>query len=219
MGRFKSDAEYNYQVELLPDRSMPDGHTGFGFTSHDTEVEVLNKILDAYIDTSSPEEIFKFQNHKLEFSVTFLDSIILILTDKRTIVQSYYDEVEKQLEAVNHRILKPYVDGRVLTKDDKLEIYDEQEKLLVQRRNLKDTIAVLKVNIDNLEKSRNFILGMNQRKYTPKTDKFKNDDRYQLGKVSKQTHVNQASLEPIERECETSVATIVKSDFKAQRKK
>ena len=214
MGMFKSDADYNYQVDLLPDRDMPPGHTGFGFTAGDTEVEALGKILDAYMDTSSPESIFEFQHHKLEFSITFLDSMILILSDKRAIVEAYYDEVEKQLEAVNHRILKPYVDGRVLTNEEKLDIYNQNETLLVQRRNLKDTIAVLKVNIENLEKSRNFIFGMNQRKYTPKTDKFKNDDRYQLGKVSR-TQVAPAKLKPVHHEEDETSITKVVANFKS----
>ena len=209
---FKSDADYNYQIDLLPDRDIPSGHTGFGFTENDTEVDAISKILDAYIDTSSPESIFEFQHHKMEFSVTFLDSMILILSDKKATVQAYYDEVEKQLEAVNHRVLKPYVDGRVLTNEEKLDIYDQNEKLLVQRRNLKDTIAVLKVNVENLEKSRNFILGMNQRKYTPKTDKFKNDDRYQLGKISRTTQVAPAKqLGQIRHECDddTSITKVI----------
>ena len=197
---FKSDADYNYQVELLPDREMPSGHTGFNFNDTDTEVTALNKILDAYIDTSSIESVGNFQHHKMEFSITFLDSMILILSRKKATVQSYYDEVEKQLEAINHRILKPYVDGRVLTDQEKLDIYSQYETLLIQRRNLKDTIAILKVNVENFEKSRNFILGMNQRKYTPKTDKFKNDDRYQLGKIPKSTRVDSVKLRPVSRE-------------------
>lgn len=187
---FKTDAEYNYQVDLLPDRDIPVGHTGFDFNPNDTEVDALIKILDAYIDTSSPEKIFEFQHHKLDFSITVLDSMILILSGKKTMVQVYYDEVERQLEAINHRIIKPHIEGRVITTEEKLDIYNQNEALLVRRRNLKDTIAVLKVNIENLEKSRNFILGMNQRKYTPKTNRFKNDDRYQLGKIPRDTYIS-----------------------------
>lgn len=186
MIKFKSDADYNYQVELTPDRDMPVGHKGFNFDIQDTEVNVLKKVLDAYIDTSDMSTIMEFTNHKLDFSIIFIDAMILILSDKRAIIQAYFDEVDKQLEAINHRMIKPYVDGRVLAKEEKLEIYDMQEELLVERRNLKDTIAVLKVIVENLEKSRNFILGMNQRKYTPKTDKFKNDADYQLGKEPKE---------------------------------
>ena len=199
MDMFKPDTEYSCQIELLPDRDIPKGHEGFGFTEKDTEVDALTKILDKYIDVSDINKAVSFCNHKIDFSVTFLDSLIIILSDKKATMQAYYEEVDKQHEAINHRMIKPYVDGRMLTNEEKLEVYNMLEKLLVERRNLKDAIALLKVNIENLEKSRNFILGMNQRKYTPKTERFKNDSRFQLGK-SKENN----KLEPVD----TSVATV-----------
>lgn len=215
MDRLKTDAEYNYQVELTPDRDMPKGHRGFGFTPDDTEVEALQKILNGYIDASTPDKAIEFSNHKMEFSITFLDSFILILTDKKSMIQAYYDEVEKQLEAVNHRMIKPHVEGRVLSMEEKLELYDIQEKLLIQRRSLKDTVSALRVNIENLEKSRNFILGMNQRKYTPKTDRFKNDDNYQLGKVPRETSVAPRQL--VETERDTTVSRVLTNGNKLKK--
>lgn len=183
---FKSDTEYGIQIELTPDRDLPIGHKGFNLDETDTEVTALQKILDKYIDTSSSEAMLEFNDHKVDFSVVFIDSIVKICEIKCAEMESVFDEVNKQIDAINHRILKPYVDGKALTIENKMEIYDMYEELLIQRRRLKDSIAALKVFIDNSKKSRNYILGMNQRKYTPKTDKFKNDADYQLGKEPKE---------------------------------
>lgn len=185
MVEFKKDSEYSTPISLTPTRDLPEGHKGFQFSKEDNEVSVVQKILDGYIDTSSMETILSFYDHKIDFGVTFIDSMIIVLTDKCTIIQAQYDEIEKQLEAISHRMIKPFIDGSTTSNSEKLEIYEQQEQLLIQRRSLKDSIAVLRVCIENFENTRNFILGMSKRKYTPQTEKFKNDERFQLGRGNK----------------------------------
>lgn len=188
MVEFKKDSDYSTPISLTPVRDLPEGHKGFQFNKDNSEVEALQKILDAYIDTSSMESMLSFYEHRIDFGVTFIDSMIIMMTDKRSVVQAQYDDIEKQLEAISHRMIKPFIDGTMPTNAEKLEIYEQQERLLIQRRNLKDLIAVLKVSIENFENTRNFILGMSKRKYTPQTEKFKNDERFQLGRRSRNIH-------------------------------
>lgn len=185
MVAFKKDSAFNTPLSLAPDRELPVGHNGFNFNECTDEISALQAIIDEYIDTTSLETILTFYEHKIDFSVTFIDSLILILSKKYSLIHEQYDETEKQLEAISHRMIKPFIDGGTTTNAEKLEIYEQQEHLLIQRRNLKDSIAVLKVCIENFENARNFVLGMSKRRYTPQTDKYKNDDRFQLGKCNK----------------------------------
>lgn len=176
-GMFKTDDAYGYHISLEEDRSLQAGHD-VGLTSEDTDVTALKKIFDSYIDTSSPDKTAEFIDHKLDFSVTVLDSMYLVLRDKVKEANEQFEEVERELGDISHRMSKTYLSGKTFTSEEKVDMFDKQQELLVRRRNLKDSLTVMRVLMENFEKSRNFILGMNRRQYSAKSNRFKEDPEY-----------------------------------------
>lgn len=174
---FKSDKDYNYKINLEDDRELPQGHP-MGFTETDTDVTAIKKMLDAYVDTTSADTIVQFIDRKLDFSVTFLDSMCLILRDKVNIIEKELCESERELDDISHKMTRAYLVGKTFTSHEKVEMFNIQQELFIKRRDLKDTMTAMKVLWENIEKSRNFILGMNRRMYGPKSERFKNDPEY-----------------------------------------
>lgn len=183
--KFKTDEEYNYRISLDENRSLPQGHE-VGLTGEDTDVSAIMKILDSYIDTSTPDTTITFINHKLDFSVTVLDSMCIILRDKVRDVEAQFIESEKELEDISHKMTRAYLVGKTFTSHEKVEMFNIQQELFIRRRDLKDTLTAMKVVMENLEKSRNFILGMNRRQYNPKSERFKDDPEYAC--ISREEH-------------------------------
>lgn len=180
---FKTDKDYGFAVDLKDDRPLPDGHNLY-FGNCCNDVEALQKILDMYVDVSTRETIESVNDHKMDFALNFIDAMVITMKEKNNIVLESLNEVEAELNDVNHRIVKPNLSGRTLTKEEKLEIYDLQEGLLLQRRRIKDVFTIQKVFIENMEKTRNFILSMNQRFYSPKSDRFKEDKNFYMDKIA-----------------------------------
>lgn len=196
MDIFKPDKDFGVNISLTEDRSLPKGHKIFNLQYTDTEVDAIKKILDKYVNTSTLESACELNNHKIDFSITFLDSMIIIMTKKFEETEKYLKDVESELNDINHRIIKPTLSGNPLTKEEKIKIFDMQEELLVYRRNLKDSISIQKVFIENLEKTRNFILSMNQRMYTPKSERFQNDSEFYIKcNKNRDTRVNTTKKE------------------------
>lgn len=196
MDIFKPDKDFGVNISLTEDRSLPKGHKIFNLQYTDTEVDAIKKILDKYINTSTLDSACELNNHKIDFSITFLDSMIIIMTKKFEETEKYLKDVESELNDISHRIIKPTLSGNPLTKEEKIKIFDMQEELLVYRRNLKDSISIQKVFIENLEKTRNFILSMNQRMYTPKSERFQNDSEFYIKcSKNKDTRVNTTKKE------------------------
>lgn len=171
---FKSDKEYGYQISLSDDRPFPPGHE-LGFTNDDTEVTVIQKILDAFIDTTNADSISEFANYKLEFSLSVLDPFCIVLTKKIADISKELEELGTQEADIHHLMTRPYLAGTTITSTEKVAIYDKHEAILIKRRNVKDTLSALQVLLENLQKSRNFILGMNRRAYSAKSNEFKTD--------------------------------------------
>lgn len=180
---FKTDKEYGFVVDLKDERGLPEGHN-LCFDNCCTDVEAMKMILDMYIDPSSRESIESTNEHKMDFALNFIDSMIVIMREKNVVVLDALNEVETEINDVNHRIVKPTLSGRTLSKEEKLEIYDLQEGLLLQRRKIKDVFTIQKVFIENMEKTRNFILSMNHRFYSPKSDRFKEDKNFYMDKIA-----------------------------------
>ena len=185
MSKFKKDEEYGYTVNFERGRHLPEGHKNiFNFRNSDTEVDVIKKIIDEYIDTSDVKSVAEFNNHKIDFATNVIDSIIIILNEKLNQVQSLNDETDNSLADVSHRMIKPMLNGTTMNIEDKVNLFDIQSDLLLSRRYIKDAISALRVMIENTEKCRNFILCMNNRKYTPKAERFKDNDDYKIDSPS-----------------------------------
>lgn len=176
---FKSDKDYGYQVSLKDGRPFPPGHK-LGFSADDTEVDVLRKILDAFIDTSSADSISKFTDYKLEFGLSMLDPMCIALMEKLDEISKELKEIEAQEADIQHLMTKPYLAGTTITAAEKVKIYDMHEEILIKRRNVKDTMTMVQVILDNMIKSRNFILGMNRRMYSAKSDNFRDNPLFQM---------------------------------------
>ena len=179
MARFKTDEEYGYNINFTKDRHLPAGHD-FNITNHDDEVSALEKILNGYFDVSSIEKASELTNYKMDFGIVFLDSIIQILSKKYSIVNEYAEELDKQTSDMSHKMTIPYLSGQTISKEEKLEAYETLEKIYVQRRKIKDTLSILRVTIENFEKTRNFIVSMNRRQYSPKSKKFHGDKSFRI---------------------------------------
>lgn len=176
---FKRDEEYGYQISLKDDRPFLEGHQ-IGFTKDDTEVTAIQKILDAYIDTSTPDAIAEFPSYKMEFSINVLDSFCIALVKKIDKMTKELDEIKMQEEDIQHLMTKPYLTGQTISPNEKIEIYNRHEKIVVNRRNIKDAIVALQVVLENTEKARNFILGMNRRIYSAKSAKYRDDPSFRI---------------------------------------
>ncbi|MCM1220975.1 MAG: hypothetical protein NC548_41465 [Lachnospiraceae bacterium] len=176
---FKSDEEYGYKISLDEDRSYARGYR-FGFNESDTDVSALRKIINGWFDVSDIEHIKAFADHKLDFSITVLDTLVLAFTEKVDKVRAEFAELEDESNDIAHRITKAVLTGKSVTPKEKIQIYDEHEKVLVQRRKVKDTLSVLEAVLDNMVKSRNFILSMNQRQYRAKSTKYKGDPNFDM---------------------------------------
>ena len=176
---FKRDDAYGYQVSLKDNRDYMPGHQ-IGFTADDTDVTALQKILDAYIDTTSTDSMGEFASYKLEFALLFLDTICISLIKKIEKISKEYNELEIQEEDISHLMTKPYLTGKTIPTYEKVKIYDMHENIVVARRNIKDTMVALRVMLENTEKARNFILGMNRRHYSAKSSKFRDDPRFKI---------------------------------------
>lgn len=189
--KLKTDEEYGYTVSLNQDRPLPEGHDIFNFGTTKNEVAALSKIFNKYMNTTTLESTCKIPEYKIDFSLNFLDTMIIIVGKKMEQTIQYLEDIETQLNDISHRIIKPSLSGRVMTKEDKLKIYDMQEELLMRRRNIKDALSMQKVFIENMEKTRNFNLAMNQRMYSPKSERFQNDPGFYIDKkINKETRVN-----------------------------
>ena len=196
----KHDKEYETNISLEDGRPLPYGHR-YHHSGERTDVAVMDKLLSNYFGDASCDTLCEFSDYKIDFALNYLDSIIIIMKDKYEKAKECFNEVERQSQAVSHRIIKPFLSGKPLTKEEKLEIYDLQEEILIKRRKIKDTLSVIGVFIDNTEKTRNFILGMNNRGYTPKADKFKNDDKYMISPARNASGIKTTSgdIKPIFR--------------------
>lgn len=168
----KTDEEYGYHITLKDGRPFPEGNRIHGVNLGATDVEMLRAIMDLYIPSSSVEDLEKFTSHKMDFSVNVLDTLTLICKDKYKYANDILIELERQETDIAHKILKPILTGQQLTVEEKLKIYDEQEKLFITRRHVKDTVLVLKIMAENFENMRNYILGMNKRRFLPSSDKY-----------------------------------------------
>lgn len=177
---FKSDEEYGYKISLDDERSYARGYA-FGFTEADTDVTALRKIIDGWFDVSSIDHIKAFADYKLDFSINVLDTLVLTLTEKVEKVRQEFSELEDESNDIAHRITKAYMTGKTVSPKEKIQIYDEHEEVLVQRRKVKDTLSVLEAILDNMVKSRNFILSMNQRQYRAKSTRYKGDPNFNIG--------------------------------------
>lgn len=183
MVKFKTDDEYKFNISLPENRKLPKGNN-FDFHNNTTDVEVLKEILDGYFDTSSLESTSQFPSYKMDFSINVIDAMIIITKEKLENTIKYFNNIESQLNDINHRIIKSGLYGNKMSKEEKLEIFDMQEELLMYRRKIKDTMSVEKVMVENFENIRNFILSMNQRKYKPKSNRFQNDDNFFIDKAA-----------------------------------
>lgn len=183
MVKFKTDDEYRFNISLPENRKLPKGNN-FDFHNNTTDVEVLKEILDGYFDTSSLESTSQFPSYKMDFSINVIDAMIIITKEKLENTIKYFNNIESQLNDINHRIIKSGLYGNKMSKEEKLEIFDMQEELLMYRRKIKDTMSVEKVMVENFENIRNFILSMNQRKYKPKSNRFQNDDNFFIDKAA-----------------------------------
>lgn len=176
---FKTDEDYGYKISLDDERTYARGYT-FGFTETDTDVTALRKIIDGWFDVSDIEHIKAFADYKLDFSINVLDTLVLAFTEKVEKVRKEFAELEDESNDISHRITKAYLTGKTVTPKEKIQVYDEHEKVLVQRRKVKDTLSVLEAVLDNMIKSRNFILSMNQRQYRAKSTKYKGDPNFDM---------------------------------------
>jgi hypothetical protein len=140
--------------------------------------------MNKFMDTSSIESARRIPSQKIDFSISVLDTMILIATKKLAEITKYYEDIELQLADLSHRVIKPKIIGENMTKEEKLNIYDIYEDLLISRRELKDAMSMLKILIENTEKTRNFNLSMNQRMYRPKSDRFKDNPNFYMDKVA-----------------------------------
>ena len=191
MEKLKTDQEFGYGVSLNAGRPVHEGHTLFHFDTSMTEVEAIKELIGEFMDVSSPESIANFNRYKIDFGLSILDNMIIVLTEKMVKTNEYLGETQAELDDISHRIIKPSLSGRVMTADEKMSLIEMQESLLILRRDLKDTLAAQKVLIENLEKSRNFIFTMNQRMYKPKSKRFEKDPDFFIGKaVDNVTKVN-----------------------------
>ena len=77
--------------------------------------------------------------------------------------------------------MTPSIAGQQFTNEEKLELFDQYSDVLNKRRSIKDVLAVMNVFIENIEQTRNFILGMNRRQYSAKSQKFSGDSDYHYG--------------------------------------
>lgn len=176
MVEHKTDAEYGLQVSLDPDRALV---PGYPIPPVSNDVKALQEIIDSYINVDSTESLIKFMDCKVDFAVSFLDSIYLIVSKKYDIASKYYEDLDNELTDISHNILRPYMGGRVIDKEEKLQIYEEQERVLLYRRDIKDSLTVMKILMENIEKARNFILGMNKRQYSSRSTRYRSDPNYQ----------------------------------------
>ena len=204
---FKTDEDYGYCIELSNSRKPLSGHK-LGFDKNDTEVSAIAKILQAYFNTESIEKLIKFSEYKLEFALSVIDSFYLSAKDILIKGNDQYDELEKQLTDLAHKMTKNKIGGYEFSVDEKIEIFDIYQELLNKRRLLKDTLAVLRVLVDNMEKTRNFILGMNRRNFTPKSQRFKDDEDFVL--KSKDNHEQQQTVVYIQPTIPQITSKIVK---------
>lgn len=174
----KSDDEYGL-VTLEPNRTLPAGYK-INTSPGDTDVSILKRILDEYITVDTVDDVIKFMNYKTDFAITILDAVSIIIDEKLKKVMKFNKEIEEEFEDINHRIIKPHLVGTTLPKEDKLEIFDETARILVERRHTKDAMTLLRVYKENVEKTRNFILGMNHRQYSPNASKNSGNPDYHI---------------------------------------
>lgn len=198
---FKSDEDYGYKISLDEQRGYARGYK-FGFSETDTDVSALRKIINGWFDVSDIKHIEAFADYKLDFSISVLDTLVLAFTEKVEKVRKEFNELEDESNDICHRVTKAYLTGKTVTPKEKIQVYDEHERILVQRRKVKDTLSVLEAVLDNMIKSRNFILSMNQRQYRAKSTRYKGDPNFDM-----QSKVDiYGSNEPAEHK-ETRVST------------
>lgn len=177
---FKTDEEYGYKISLDDEREYARGYA-FGFSETDTDVSALRKIIDGWFDVSDVEHIKLFADYKLDFSINVLDTLVLALTEKVEKVRREFEELEYESNDIAHRITKAYLTGKPVSPKEKIQVYDQHEEVLVQRRKVKDTLSILEAILDNMVKSRNFILSMNQRQYRAKSIKYRGNPEFDMG--------------------------------------
>ncbi len=187
---FTTDEEYGYKIFLNNDRGFPAGHVVPGVTAGMTDVELLQKIFDSYIDESNEDSVDEFSTYKLDFSTNLLDTLVLIYKKKYDTINSLLIELDKQETDIAHKITRPVIMGLQLTDKEKLEIYDSQEELYIKRRHMKDALLIFSVLLEHAEKCRNYVLGMNKRKFVPVSAKYSNREDFKITSVLDRLHNN-----------------------------
>lgn len=184
-----SDAEYGYQLFLEEDRGYPEGHEltkNIQNLSTLTDTHIIRHIVDSYMDLSTDESIKRFSNYKLDFSENYLDAFCQIYKEKAEKAKVMLDEFDKQEADLSHLIIKSKMIGNSpLTDKKKLKIFNELEELYIKRRWVKDMYLTARVLLEHAEKSRNYVLGMNKRQYSPMSEKYGNDKEFEIPSVMK----------------------------------
>lgn len=176
----KADSEFNFHINLLDGRSLPEGHRVHDIPLGATDVTMLKEIMNLYIPTDSPDNLETFSDHKMDFSINMFDTLYLITKEKLDYANGLMREVDKQESDISHKILKPVLIGQRISPEEKIRIYDEQERLYIKRRKIKDAVVVLSMMVENFEKMRNYILGMNKRRFLPASERYGNSDDYKI---------------------------------------
>ena len=187
----KTDKEYGYLTELPKDRSLPEGHqiditdiSGLTISpdGHNiiTDVKLIEHILNSYIDVSTIDNAASFSNYKLDFGIVFIDTMWQVMYSKFLDMASYCSELDRQVSDIQHRMTKPYLLGQTISREDKLILYEILEDVCIKRRQIKDTMVVIKTFLENIDKIKNSILSMNKRQYFPKSDRFQGDKTFEI---------------------------------------
>lgn len=184
MNGFKTNKDYGYRVYMDENRDYADGHNLFVFKEDFTEVDAIKSILSGFIDTSSADEFAKFNDHSIDFAISVLDTFILKLTEQLKEGKKFLEDIEKEQNDISHKMIQPYLYGTSISIDEKLQIYELNEQVLIKRRKVKDSITIIEILLDNYTKSRNFILAMGKRKYSPKSEEYKNNKEFRINNAA-----------------------------------
>jgi hypothetical protein len=173
-----TDEEYG-TVVLKEGRPVPKGH--YMDIRAYNDIEALKTILDEYI-VCSEAGLCNFTDHKLAFALEFLDGLYLLIDQKYQYADERVKELCKRESDIEHKVIEPMLKGGAqYSTEEKCDIFDKLGDTLEKRRKVKDAEKILEVFRDNIEKTRNFIIGMNQRRFSPKSEYFQRDESYKIG--------------------------------------
>lgn len=141
-------------------------------------LQALKLIIAAHINTSTQENVVTLSKNRETLADTLLDAWCQLLEERVKEVSQMVDESEKELIDLEHTKTIPVVNGYPLTNENKLRMWDIEEKVAVNRRYVKDVQSILYIFLTNMRKTRNFVLGMKKRKYSPKSKRFQRDDLF-----------------------------------------